>query len=330
MADYFDTGFTVRTASWHGKETLLAEAPEDWDDARMAAGLMWEPRLVPLYYRDGDGNFVEDPAARRVERDDSGAGIGTVSGTFELVTHAEMGQIMEPVLAQPGCKLDTMGSVREGRMVYASVLLDEPYTIRGDVDGFGDPVLTLPYFAILNSHDGTGACKGLFTQVRVVCANTVQASAADGDRTGAQFTLRHTSGVKARISEARDVVDGCRAEAARWREVAEQLALIKVSPAQQMQFLSEFIPMPPAGVVSDRVRANVERDQARFLHVLRDSATNCEMQFTGLGLVNASVEYLDHLRGFRNQDTLVGRQLLGTEPLKAKAVRLVRDLVGAN
>lgn len=296
----------------------------------MAAGLMWEPRLVPLYFKDADGNFIEDTAARRVERDDSGAGLGTVSGTFELITHGEMGAIMEPVLEQDGCMLDTMGSVREGRMVYATVLLDEPYTIKGDVDGFGDQVTTLPYFAILNSHDGTGACKGLYTQVRVVCANTVQASAADGDRTGAQFTLRHTSGVKTRIAEARDVVNGCRVEAARWKATAEALALITVTPEQQLQYLSEFIPMPPAGVVSDRVRANVDRDQKRFLHVLRDSATNCEMQGNALGLVNASVEFLDHLRGFRNQDTLVGRQLLSAEPLKARAIRLVHDLVGAN
>lgn len=330
MPDYFDTGFTVRTASWHGKETVLAEAPESWDEARLAAGLMWEPRLVPLYFKDADGNFVVDEGAQRVERDDSGAGLGAVSGTFELITHAEMGTIMEPVLEQPGCKLDTMGSVRDGRQVYATVLLDEPYQIKGDRDGFGDPVLTLPYFAILNSHDGTGACKGLYTQVRVVCANTVQASAADGDRHGAQFTLRHTSGVKARISEARDVIEGCRAEAARWREMAEALALIPVTDEQQMQFLSEFLPMPPAGVTSDRVRANIDRDRGRFLHVLRDSATNCEMQHNALGLVNASVEYLDHLRGFRNQSTYLGRQLLTAEPLKAKAIKLVRDLVGVN
>ena len=38
MPDYFDTGFCVRDASWHGKELLLDEHPENWDDARLAAG----------------------------------------------------------------------------------------------------------------------------------------------------------------------------------------------------------------------------------------------------------------------------------------------------
>lgn len=329
MADYFESGFCVRERSWHGKEVLLDEAPETWDEARRAAGLLWEPRLVPLYFQNAAGEFVEATDARRVERDDTAAGLGVVSGTFELITHAEMGSIMEPVLEQPGCKLDTMGSVREGRQVYATVLLDEPYQISGDVDGFGDPVVTLPYFAILNSHDGTGACKGLYTQVRVVCANTYQAADMDGDRTGAQFSLRHTSGVKARIENARDVVEGCRREAARWREIAESLALIPISDDDQITFCHEFIPAPPEGTFTDRVRSNIERDRTTFLHLLRDSATNTGMQHNGLGLVNAAVEYLDHARGYRNTETLVGRQILRSEPLKAKAVRLVRELSGA-
>lgn len=328
MADYFESGFCVRERSWHGKELLLAEHPENWDDARLAAGLMWEPRLTPLFRKNAEGEFVE-VNARAVERDDTGAELGVVSGTFELITHAEMGTIMEAFLDQPNVKFDTAGSVREGRQVFATVLLDEPYQIKGDIDGFGDPVTTLPYFAILNSHDGSGACKGLYTQVRVVCANTVQAADADGNRHGAQFTLRHTSGVKARIEEARDIVAGARAEALRWRGMAEQFALVSVTGEQQLQYLSEFIPEPPAGVTSDRVRANIADDRAKFLHTLNNSLTNSAMSNTALGLVNASIEYLDHVRGFRNSSTYMGRQILSAEPLKAKAIRLVREMCPA-
>lgn len=353
MADYFESGFTVRERSWHGKETVLAEHPENWDDARMAAGLMWEPQFTPLYREargsllggatfymkdETTGEFVEAPQARAVElaegakmveRDDTGKALGVVSNTFELITHAEMGQIMEAFLDQPNVKFDTAGSVKEGRQVYATVLLDEPYQIKGDVDGFGDPVTTLPYFALLNSHDGTGACKGLYTQVRVVCWNTVQASSADGDRHGAQFSLRHTSGVKMRIEEARDIIAGARVEALRWRTIAEQLALYPVTPEMQIQYLSEFIPEPPAGTTTDRVKANIVKDRDKFLHTLNNSLTNSAMSGNALGLFNASVEYLDHVRGFQNSQTYMGRQILSAEPFKAKALHLIRDLVGA-
>jgi phage/plasmid-like protein (TIGR03299 family) len=332
MPDYFDTGFTVRERSWHGKELVLAEHPDNWDDARMAAGLMWEPTAQPIYRMvvaaDGTESY-EVISHKLIVRDDTKAQLGVVSESFELITHAEMGQIMEVFLDQPNVKFDTAGSVREGRQVYATVLLDEPYQITGDIDGFGDPVLTLPYFALLNSHDGTGACKGLYTQVRVVCANTVQAASADGDRHGAQFSLRHTSGVKERIEDARDIVANARTEAARWKTIAEHLVTLTVTNEQQLQFLNEFIPEPPAGITSDRVRANIATDRERFLHVLNESATNAAMSRTGLGLVNAAVEYLDHVRGFRNADTYLGRQILSAEPLKAKAVKLVRELCPA-
>jgi phage/plasmid-like protein (TIGR03299 family) len=332
MADYFESGFCVRDRSWHGKELLLAEHPENWDDARMAAGLMWEPTTEPVYRKvtaaDGTESY-EAISHKLVVRDDTLDQLGVVSGGFELITHAEMGGIVEDFLGQPNVKIDTLISMKGGRQVATTILLDEPYAIKGDVDGFGDPVLTLPYFVLLNSHDGTGACKGLYTQVRVVCANTYQAADMDGDRHGAQFSLRHTSGVKARLEDARKIVEGARTEAARWRAVAEQLVAITVSDEQQLQFLNEFIPEPPAGITSDRVRANIAQDRARFMHVLNESATNMAMAHTGLGLVNAAVEYLDHVRGFRNADTYLGRQILTAEPLKAKAVRLVRELCPA-
>jgi phage/plasmid-like protein (TIGR03299 family) len=332
MADYFESGFCVREASWHGKETLLADYPDSWDDARLAAGLMWEPTITTVYRKvvdeNGNESYVECESTKVVQRDDTGVELGGVSGTFELITHAEMGQIVETVLEQPNVKIETMGSVRGGRQVYCVIRLDEPYEISGDRDGFGDQVSTLPYFVVLNSHDGTGACKGLYSQVRVVCWNTVQAADADGDRHGAQFSLRHTSGVKERIEEAREILAGARVEALRWKAIAEQLAQQPVTDEQQLQFLNEWIPEPPAGVTSPRVKANIERDRTRFLHVLRDSATNCEMQHNALGVFNAAVEYADHLRGFQNRDTYMGRQILRAEPLKTRALTIVRDLVG--
>lgn len=334
MADYFESGFTVRTASWHGKETVLAEHPDNWDDARMAAGLMWEPRLVPLFRRDVDADgqevFVEAEGAKLVERDDTARPLGVVTDRFELLTHAQMGPILEAIQGAGDVKYETAGSVRDGRTVYALLRLDEPYTIPGDVDGFGDPVQTYPYLALLNSHDGTGACKVLYTQVRVVCWNTVQAADADGDRHSAQFSFRHTTGMAERIDEAKDAMNRARVEVARWQQMATQLHAITITDEQQQMFLNEFLPMPPAGLVSDRVAANVERDRQQFMTILNTSLTNCEMSHTGLGLVNAAVEYLDHVRGFKSANTYLGRQLLRPEPLKARAVALVRELANAN
>lgn len=359
MSHYFDSGFCVRKPSWHRQENLLADYPENWDEARMAAGLMWEPKLVPAYrltmvtreathaevaesiidtnttvYRGTDGRWLIDVpsyvegTSRYVVRDDTQAEIGTVSDGFALINHGEMGQIIEAVLGQTNVKFETAGSVKGGAMVWALVKIDEPYTVAGDVDASGDPILTFPYLALLNSHDGTGACKLTRTQVRVVCWNTIQAADADGDNHGQQFKFRHTGKPMERIEDAKEALAGARDEATRWRAVAEELYGHPADEEFKLRFVSEFIPTPPAGVVSDRVMANVRKDQAHFMHLL-SQPTNDMQAHTALGVFNASIEFLDHVRGFRNTDTYLGRTVLKAEPMKAKSLKLIRTLVGA-
>jgi hypothetical protein len=46
-------------------------------------------------------------------------------------------------------------------------------------------------------------------------------------------------------------------------------------------------------------------------------------------LVQAAGEYLDHVRRYRNCDSHITRTLLKPEPLKAKAVQLAREVIGA-
>lgn len=351
MADYFESGFCVREASWHSKELLLAEYPTDWDDARRSAGILWEPTLQPLYrkvekivpveafalhgpdaaglagthYEYLDGQWVErvfeyeQANAQEVVRDDTGEVLGNVSDKFELLYHHQMGPIVEAILDQDKAKFETAGSVKGGKQVYVTVRLDEQVEIEGDRSA------SYPYLVLLNSHDGSGACKVLFTTVRVVCANTFAMADREGNASGAQFSFRHTVGMSDRIAQAKTALRGARAATLEWVGIAEELATISVDADIEAAFIEQFIPMPPTGSISDRVRDNVLTDRSKFRSTLY-SVTNVAESNTGLGLVNAAVEYLDHVRGFRNAETLMGRQLLRPEPLKTKAISLVREL----
>src|SRR5262249_59893758 len=120
---------------------------------------------------------------------------------------------------------------------------------------------TLPYLAITNRHDGTAACALRATAVRIVCANTFRAAELEGERTGATFSFIHKSSWRSRIEEARRAVTGARTEIRRYTELANELLAIPVTPRQRELFVTEFIPMPPAGLVTDPVARNV--DEAR-------------------------------------------------------------------
>jgi phage/plasmid-like protein (TIGR03299 family) len=231
-----------------------------------------------------------------------------------------MGEIVEAVLSLPGVKWETAGVLDGGRAVWALALLDDPITLPGD------HTVTLPYMAMTNRHGMPGACTLRATAVRIVCGNTFRAAELEGERTGATFSFVHKSNWRNRIDEARQAVTGVRREMREYRELAENLLGIQVTPQQRELFVTEFVPMPPEGLVTDRVVTNVEEARKALRGILA-SPTTAPVADTAYGLVQAAGEYLDHVRRSRSWETKLNRTLIRPEPLKAKALSLVRDVV---
>lgn len=349
MPAYFDTGFSVRQPMWHRLGEVLDEYPEDWDDARRHAGLMWEPTYLDLYVprllevgtpedlptgavpvgapgtQVGEKTLVHVPVDgfRAIARDDNLQVLATPKDSFQLIYHHQMGELLDAYTeawrkAGAKVKFETAGSIRGGAMVWALVYLDEPYTIPGDDSE------TYPFAALLNAHDGTAACKLLPTQVRVVCWNTWNAASAAGDRTGHQLVIRHAGNVNDRLEDVKASLATMRDEAKEWQVLAADLAGINVNDAIVTTFLDEFIPVPENA--SERTRNQREERRATFRKLYTESPTNAAIQGTAYGLVQAAGEYLDHLRPFRNQDTYLARTMFQPEPVKAGVIKLVREL----
>jgi len=325
MPAYFDTGFAVREPSWHGQETLLEDYPENWDDARRAAGLMWEPTTAPIFIagpNSGIGN-VQVAGRQAIVRDDTGDLLHVASDAYSVITHADMGTIIDAVLdTDTNVRFETAGSVKDGAMVWALVRLDEPYQVPGD----DSP--TYPFMAMLNAHDGSASCSLTMTDIRVVCWNTWQAADDQGERSGARHVFRHTGNVQERIAAAKDALTNLRTESARTRAMFEELAKVPVNDSQVKDFTQLFLPSPAdrGEHCSDRVAANVDKARATFAGLYERSLTTDGIRGTAYGLLQASTEYLDHVRGFRNRDSYVGRTILRPEALKAKALGLIREV----
>ena len=81
----------------------------------------------------------------------------------------------------------------------------------------------------------------------------------------------------------------------RYAELATELLAIPVSPAQRELFITEFIPKPPEGLITDRVARNVDEARAA-LRMIFESKTTEQVAHTAYGLVQAAGEYLDHVR----------------------------------
>lgn len=332
MADYFESGFSVREPMWHGKGYIPDRYPESWDEAREWAGLLWEPEARPVYALTQAGpdetdptfgaTFEAIPGHQQIVRNDTNATLGLTSDGYQVITHGEMGEVVEALLDEPNIKYETAGVLRGGREVWALAYIDEPVTLPGD------NTVTLPYLALSTRHDGTGSLKAMTTSVRVVCANTLSAAEIESERNQTVFTFTHSKVWRDRVEEARKTISGVRDDFARYVELATDLLNIKVTPAQTERFIVEFIPAPPETLISDRVMNNIEEARRTIRGILAGSTTETTAD-TAFGLVQAAGEYLDHYRNFRSMDSKFTRQLLRPEKHKSRAVSLVRELVNA-
>jgi phage/plasmid-like protein (TIGR03299 family) len=319
--------FSVREMPWHREGLVLDQHPTTWDEARQLAGLTWDPITEAVYELRGideAGQPLYGPIKgwQRIARSDTSATLWINRDSYAVIDHGEMGEIVEAVLAQPNVKWETAGVLDEGRSVWCLALLDEPIVLPGDDS------ITLPYLGITNRHGLPGGCTARATAVRIVCGNTFRAAELEGDRTGTTFSFVHKHGWRNRVDEARDAVTGARREMRAYEELARELLALPISTRQRELFVREFIPMPPDGLVTDRVANNVEEARQAVRAILA-SPTTAPVAHTAYGLVQAAGEYLDHVRRSRTWETKLNRTLIKPEPLKAQALKLAREVVAA-
>lgn len=316
-------GCTAKVGAKHRRDCEVGDA-----EARMKVELVDALPPGSVVGDDGRHVFVPDSGFKQIQRSDSGLILGVPSSEFSLITHgrkaeygtASMEQIIEMFVGE-GVKFETAGSCREGRYVWALMYLDEPYKVPGDSEH-------LPFMALLNSHDGGGACKLTKTQVRVVCWNTWQMASAEGDRHGQQIVFRHTGDVSQKITEAQATIADLRTDQQHYVELAKMMLAVKATDRQRDSFLEEFIPNPAehGEQVSDRVQGNINLARATW-KAIHDKSVTCEdIAGSAWGVVQASSEYLDYTRRYRNTDSLLGRSILNGEPMKAKVLSICGDL----
>jgi phage/plasmid-like protein (TIGR03299 family) len=323
MPAYFEQGFSVRQPMWHGLGEVLAEYPGR-EEAMRLAGHDFSVTEVPVFLKNEDrGTFPKAAGFKGLVNSKTGELFNVARDSYTVVQNDVPWDILDAIVDQPNVRYETAGTLKGGAVCWALAWLDEPTTIKGD----DSPIY--PYGVVSWAHDGSGAIQARATSIRVVCWNTLSASEAQSKRSGRHFTFRHTKNVMARIDEAKRALSGIREEHEAFIELANELAAMPVTDAQREQFVERFIPAPVGQVVSDRVLDNISTARAHVRSVFNSPTMPEAHRNTAYGLVQAGVEYLDHLRGVRNSDTYMGRTLLRDEALKKSLVPMVRELVGA-
>jgi len=335
-ADYTD-GFAVREASWHGLETLLQDFPlmgDLWSgdptrDPYILAGHDFDLEEVELFMRQtrnipGVGDTVTFPKLkgyRGILNSKTGEVFQVAADSYSTIGNEVGWQLAQLFVDNdPNVKVATGAVLGGGATCFLLLQLDEPFVVPGD------DTTTYPYVNVHWNHDGTGALKGFRTFIRTVCRNTLNLGLSQAQQANLAFSIRHTKNADLKVDEVKRALSGVRTATEAFVAEATELASLPVTKEQREKFVQLLIPAPVGDVVSDRVRDNIDRDRNKVRSLFEGPTYPGD---TAYGLVNVGVEYLDWLRGYRNAETLFGRQLLRQEPLKQKLVPMVRELVSA-
>lgn len=341
-----DFGYTTERAAWHAFETgmpVLDTAPATWEAAKAAAKLDWRVNVVRSFYLKraekvtaedviiGSTNIegiwyeiVEDLTGKKTVREDTESVLGSgVSNGYVPVQNDTLGELAV-VLADQGATFWTSGSLYEGRKVFITMKLSEPYVIGND-----DRNVTVPFITLVNSHDGTGSLNIQPCTFEVLCANTAKMAELFGEQTGRQFTWKHTANVMDHVEEAKQALAGFRVELDEVRKIEEELYAMRITRTEVEMFLDNFGPTAPVDELGakKRVRTNQNKARSAWMDCWLDAAKIPEDQkFTALGLFRASTDWVDHAQGTRGTYGRAYRSLLAVNPMKSQAAKLARQV----
>ncbi|MGD7246309.1 DUF932 domain-containing protein [Ralstonia pseudosolanacearum] len=295
---------------WHGLgNQLIANQPiEVWQER---AGMDWSIESSEVRFVTGQshlGAIHAFPEQKVLYRSDTKAPLSVVSARYQVVQPSEILEFYRDLAAVGQFELETAGVLRGGRKFWALAKTGQSGMLKGKdvVNG---------YLLLATACDGTLATTAQFTSIRVVCNNTLQIALGDG--TGV-VKVPHRSqfdaqAVKRQLGIA---VSSWDAFMARTKALAERKVTDSVTEAFLRKVLTYPAPDRDGQVVNERaMKAVSELYAGRGKGSTLPSAAG-----TAWGLLQSTVEYVDHHRRARSEDLRLDSAWFGAGAvLKEKA-----------
>lgn len=190
----------------------------------ITSDLNWKVSKKPLFFIDNNNQPVEITDKFAVVREDTGAFLGSVSQSFEVVQNQELLKLIQPLVDEGVLSVENMGYLNKGARVFAQAKIAEGFQVLGeDYKAF---------VTLTNGHAGQCACSlGLSIQ-KIICGNTFVAAQKDlGER------YRHTEGVNDRVLSSTFVTDYVGGSMNTYAQYMEKLATAQCSSDQFRAYL---------------------------------------------------------------------------------------------
>jgi len=306
----------VGAVPWHGLGAQLSnhQPIEVW---AKEAGLNWEIMETPVRFVEMEQSaqaLHSFPENKVLYRSDTRAALSVVGQRFKVVQPAEILEFYRDLTEISGFELETAGTLRGGRKVWALARTGQSSSLRGGDTSNG-------YVLLATACDGTLATTAQFTSIRVVCHNTL-AIALNGRESRVKVPHRSDfdpNHVKRQLGISISAWDG-------WMYQMKKLSERKVKTNEVSNFLRR--------VFTDESKATpivTERAMTSSLSLFNGRGLGAELDSakgTAFGMLNAVTQFVDHARRARGADFRLESAWFGQGAvIKQKALELATQMI---
>lgn len=219
---------SAKVKAWHGLGTVLPEQFTS-EEAIKYGGLDYEVDLKPAGIMI-DGQFQETPKHFATYRKDTGAVFGVVGSRYHVVQNVDAFKFFDDIVGQGEAIFETAGSLGQGETVFITAKLPDYIKVSDDV--------IEKYLLFTMAHDGSKAIQAMFTPVRVVCNNTLQAAMQNHSN---RVTIRHTKSASDRLAEAHKIMGISNMFAEEMADVMNAATKIKLKDESVSQMIASAL-----------------------------------------------------------------------------------------
>lgn len=336
--------FRIKGVPFRYKGAINVEDCKTAEEVIIKAGLDWEVAKCPLIAKM-PFNGVIDPMAHTAEtsfvrgsdlyrdcpnayatyRTDRNIPLGIVKEKYTEVQNMDAFGFFNDAIGKDKAIWQTAGFFGNGEKIFVSAKLPDSIYVNGM-----DPVDN--YLVFTTSHDGSSGVKILFTPIRVICENTLNAAIRNATN---YVSFRHTASVHRNIDQAGEILGIAKEKTLFLAEQYEAMSKIKMTDKEVNQYFidlilseNEKIALAETGHTNEQLIAKnwmavedsgISTKKVNVLHNMREyyEIGPGQKQYlgTGWGAYNAVTGYysnVDNADGIKRFDKLV----FGSQALK--------------
>lgn len=321
-----DHMMSVKETPWHRIGTVLPQAPSI-EEALVAAKLDWTVEKTKIQLVDAQGNPIKHSGVidkHAIMRSDSKEFLGVVGTGYTPLQNREAFDFFDPFIKDDSVHLETAGSLRGNKIVWVMGKIQN--SVGEAVKG--DPINR--YVLLCHGHDGSMSVRVGFTDVRVVCQNTM--NMAFNSKASQLIRIKHSKQVVQNLTNVQEVMKITDAE---FRANLKQLAKLATKNINQ-EDVRKFVHVNFFDSI-DLTKASTKMKN-NYKTTLDKISELCEtgkghdlkgVRGTVYGLFNAGTEYLTH-HDYKEDATGLNSLWFGDNAkMNAKLFEYSMDLVSA-